>query len=109
MWKAIETRVKFTDLSDNTCAFTESPAEGMFSIYSSVIEGKERLTVANAVALTRIALHGPPPATEESAILSEEAMKNDSSQHGERFCTVMWKEGMTSNTVKKVMAKKWDW
>ena len=76
LWKAIKSRVEFTDLSDNTCAFTEARAEGIFSIYSSVIEGKERLTVCNAVALTRVSLHGPPPATEESARLSEAAMKN---------------------------------
>ena len=107
LWKAIKSRVEFTDLSD-TCAFTEAPAEGIFSIYSSVIEGKERLTVSNAVALTRVSLHGPPPATEESARLSEAAMRNYGSQHGERYCTTLWRPGMTSNVVKKVMAKKWD-
>jgi hypothetical protein len=73
-----------------------------------VIEGKERLTVSNAVALTRVSLHGPPLATEESARLSEAAMKNYGSQHGERYCTTLWRPGMTSNVVKKVMAKKWD-
>ena len=48
-----------------------APAEGIFSIYSKVIEGRESLTIENAVALTRVALHGPPPAIEESASLSK--------------------------------------
>ena len=62
-----------------------------------------------AVRLTRVALHGPPPATEESATLAKEAMENYPSTYGERFCTVQWRKGMTSNTVKKVIEKKWDW
>ena len=47
-----------------------------FSVYGNVLEGRESLTVANAVMLTRVALHGPPPATEESATLAKEAMDN---------------------------------
>ena len=98
----------FTDLSDSPCAFTEASAEGIFSIYSNVIEGRESLTVDSAVALTRVALHGPPPATEESANLSKKAMANYPSKYGERYCTVQWRQGTTSDTVKKAIAKKWD-
>ena len=109
LWKAIRKRCAFTDLSDSPCAFSEAPAEGIFSVYGYVSERRERLTVENAVRLTRLALHGPPPATEESATLAKEAMENYPSKYGERFCTVQWRKGMTSNTVKKVIEKKWDW
>ena len=78
-------------------------------MYGYVSERREGLTVENAVRLTRLALHGPPPATEESATLAKEAMENYPSKYGERFCTVQWRKGMTSNTVKKVIEKKWDW
>ena len=35
-------------------------------------EGREKLTVDNAVRLTRVVLDGPPPVTEQSANLSKE-------------------------------------
>ena len=48
----------------------------VFSVYGNVLEGRERLTVTNSVMLTRVTLHGPPSATEESATLAKEAMDN---------------------------------
>ena len=48
-----------------------------------LLEGKE--SFANAVMLTRVAFHGPPPAaTEESATLAKEAMDNYPSTYGEK-------------------------
>ena len=78
-------------------------------MYGNVIEGRETLTIDNAVRLTRVVLHGPPPATEESANLSKEALEKFPSKFGERFCTLQWRQGMTSSTVQKVLEKKWDW
>ena len=66
--KATKARGAFKDLSDTPC-FTEAPADGIFSIYSNVIQGRDGLTIENAVALTRVELHDPPLATEESASL----------------------------------------
>ena len=73
--------------------------------------GRERLNLADAVSLTRIALHGPPPATSDSAKLAENALQNYSSKYGERYCTLNWRPGpgVTSSTVKKVESKSWDW
>ena len=105
----MKARCKYTDLSDKPCAFSEAPAEGIFSVYGNVIEGREKLTIDNAVRLTRVVLHGPPPATEESANLSKEALEKFPSKFGERFCTLQWRKGMTSSTVQKVLEKKWDW
>ena len=111
LWKAVKERCKFTDISNSPCAFSEAPAQGIFSVYGHVIEGEEKLTVENCVRSTRVVLHGPPPATEESANLSKQDME-DPSRFGERFCTLQWRKGMTSpspTTVKKAMEKKWDW
>ena len=109
LWKSIGNRVQFTDLSPSPCAYTVSPADGIFSIYSRIITGRERLSIGNAVSLTRVALHGPPPATPEAAHLAKLAMTNYRSQYGERYCTIGWKPGATSTTVKRVQSKQWDW
>ena len=52
LWKAVKASCKYTDISDNPCAFSEAPAEGIFSVYGHVIEVSEKLTVDNAVRLT---------------------------------------------------------
>ena len=109
LWKFIKMRIQKTDFSDNPCAFTEAPAEGIFSIYDRIITGRESLNLGNAVSLTRIALHGPPPATPDSAKLAENAMQNYCSKYGERYCTLHWRPGVTSCTVKKIESKSWDW
>ena len=111
LWKFIKLRIEKTDFSDNPCAFTEAPAEGIFSIYDRIITGRESLNLADAVSLTRIALHGPPPVTSDSAELAENALQNYSSKYGERYCALNWRPGpgVTSSTVKKVESKSWDW
>ena len=67
---------KSTDLSEISCAYTEAPVEGICSIYNRVIIDKEILNIEHAVSLTRVAIYGPPPATQDSAFLAKEAMKN---------------------------------
>ena len=105
LWKCIKLRIEKTGFS----AFTEASTEEIFSIYDRIITGRESLNLANAVSLTRIALHGPPPATSDSAKLAENALQNYSSKYGERYCTLNWRPGVTSSTVKKVESKSWDW
>ena len=109
LWRFIQKRVVCTDLSESASAYTEAPAEGIFSIYGRVITGRESLSIDHAVALTRVSIHGPPPATQDSASFVKEAMKNYQSKFGERYCTLYWKPGVTSSTVKKVESKQWDW
>ena len=84
----IKKRVDQTDFSDNPCAFSEATAEGIFSIYDRVITGKERLNIGHAVALTRVTLHGPPPATPDSAEIAKATMAKYFSKFGERYCTI---------------------
>ena len=99
--------LEYTDLSNSPCAFSEAPAEGIFSIYERVSTGRETLT--NIVGLTRVAAHGPPCGTQAAAELSKQALSHYKSKYGERFCTQFWKPGLTSNTLSKLKAKKWDW
>ena len=98
-----------TDFSASPCAFSEAPAESIFSIYGRVTEGRESLNITNAVALTRIACHGPPVGTFEAKSLAEEALQDYPSKYGARFCTHMWFKGATSKAMKKVQNKKWEW
>ena len=93
LWKAVRERCKFTDISDSPCSFSEAPAEGIFSVYGHVLEGREKLTVENAVRLTRVVLHGPPPATSESAQISKEAM--------EKILFQVWREILYSTVEKR--------
>ena len=109
LWGGIKRRIKLTDLSDSPCAFSEAPAEGIFSIYSRVTKGRESLTIDHAVALTRVATHGPPPATKGAASLAKAAMANFKSKYGERYCTHLWQPGCTSSTIKNIKSKTWDW
>ena len=109
LWKGIKKRLKFTDLSNSPCSYSEAPAEGIFSVLSRVSNGRESATIEHLVALTRIAVHGPPASTEASAKLAEEAMKHFTSQYGERFCSKLWCPGKTSSTISTLKAKEWNW
>ena len=103
-------QVEYADLADlSSCAFSEAPAEGVFSVYACVTKGRESLTVGNAVALTRVAMHGPSPSTEAAKELARTALTNYNSHLGERFCTQTWFKGKTSKTIKKQQNKKWEW
>ena len=100
-------RIPYTDLGNSPCAYSEAPAEGIFSIYERVSTGRETLT--NIVGLTRVAAHGPPCATEAAAELSKQALSHYKSRFGERFCTRFGQPGFTSNTIKSLKDKKWNW
>ena len=107
LWEGVQTRLPYTDLSNSPCAFSEAPAEGIFSIFSRVCRGRESLTIAHATALTRIAAHGPPAATKDAAEIAKKALENYKSQFGERFCTTFWRPGSTSNVLSGLKQKKW--
>ena len=98
-----------TDMSESSCAFSEAPAESIFSIYSRINKGCKGLSIEHSESLTRIAAHGPPVGTQDAALLSSKAMENFQSVHGERFCTALWTPGTTSRTVSNLVRKKWNW
>ena len=110
LWRAISDRLNYADLDDlSSCAFSEAPAESVFSVYARVTEGRERLGIAKAIGLTRVAMQEPPPSTEAAAKLSADALSNYQSHLGERFCTQMWFKGKTSSTIKNLQKKQWKW
>ena len=71
-----------TDFSNSPCAFSEAPAESIFSTYAWVAGARESMTIDHAVALTRIACHGPSVATPEARALAEEAIEQYASIYG---------------------------
>ena len=84
-----------TNFSNSPCAFSEAPAESIFSTYTWMTGARESMTIDHAVALTRIAYHGPPVATPEARALAEEAIlvEQYASIYGPRICTHMWFKG----------------
>ena len=108
LWKSIRKRVAKTDFSNSPCAFSEAPAESIFSTYAWVTGARESMTIDHAVALTRIACHGPPVATPEARALAEEAIEHYASIYGPRFCTHMWFKGATSKVIRKIQSQKWE-
>ena len=91
------------------CAFSEAPAEGVFSVYGRVTTGRERLTLDHALSLTRISMHGPPVGTNAASELSKSALKKFNSHLGERFCTLLWFKGKKSTTISRIQNKAWSW
>ena len=75
-------------------------------MHENITNGRESLTIEHAVALACIAVHGPPPATADSAKLADAAMKNFKLELGEWFCTLLWKPDIH---LKKIQNKVWDW
>ena len=65
-------RIEYTYLSNSPCAFSEAPAQGIFSIYERVSTGRE--TLNNIVS--RVAAHGPPCGTEAAVDLSKKALNH---------------------------------
>ena len=106
LWEGVKKRLPYTDLSNSPCAFSEAPAEGIFSIFARVCRGRESLTIAHATALTRIVTHGPPAGTIDAAEIAEKALENYETKFGERFCTTFWRPGSTSNVLSGLKQKK---
>ena len=110
LWEAVDNRIQYAGLEDmSSCAFSEAPAEGVFSVYQRVTKGRESLTLAHASALTRVSMHGPPVATADSAELAKSALEHFSSHLGERFCTLFWFKEKASATINKQQKLPWNW
>ena len=109
LWTAIRSRLSYTDISESAAAYSEAPAEGIFSTYARVSTGRPCAFHDHLVELTRIAAHVHPVATPAGAELGKDSLKNLKRVYGERFCTQTWFQGKTSNTVQALKNKSWDW
>ena len=76
IWTAIRSRLSYADLSESDAAYSEAPAEGIFSTYARVSTGKPNASHDPHVAPTRIAAHGSPVATPTAAQLGKVALRN---------------------------------
>ena len=81
LWTGIKDRLQYTDLKESAAAYTEAPAEGVFSTYSRVSEDRPSATLGHLSALTRVAIHGPPPSNKDSHQLAEDALSHYKSKY----------------------------
>ena len=109
LWTAIRSRLSYTDISESAAAYSEAPAEGIFSTYARVSTGRPCASHDHLVELTRIAAHVHPVATPAGAELGKDSLKNLKRLYGERFCTQTWFQGKTFNKVQALKNKSWDW
>ena len=104
LWIGIRKRLDEADTrAMNATSFSEAPAEGVFSIWERVTAGKASLTLAHANALLRVSKEGPSAGSKAAFKLSEKALELWPTELGERFTTVNWFVGSTSNTLKKIL------
>ena len=110
LWEAVDNRIQYAGLEDmSSCAFSEAPAEGVFSVYQRVSKGRKRLTLAHASALTRVSMHGPSVITADSAEMAKAAFEHFSNHLVEIFCTLFWFKGKASATINKQQKLPWNW
>ena len=75
LWTGIRTRLDEADTRDLNCtAFSEAPAEGVFSVWERVISGRESMTLAHANALLRVSKEGPPAGSKSAYKVSKKAL-----------------------------------
>ena len=105
-WEGIQSRLDHGGLSPGVTSYSEAPAEGIFSIIESVLNGRERLSVELTEALTRIVLEGPGVATMDGYNLSKDTLKMWKSKYGERFTTEKWMKGMKDKAMVEIQEGK---
>ena len=105
LWTGIRTRLDKADTRDllNCIAFSEAPAEGIFSVWERVISGRESMTLAQANAFFRISNEGPPAGSKSAYKVSKKALDLWPSSQDERFTTKLWFPGLTEKPIRKIM------
>ena len=104
LWTGIRTRLDEADTRDLSClAFSEAPAEGLFSVWERVISGRESMTLAHANTLLRVSKENPPAGSKSAYKASKKALNLWPSSQGERFITKLWFPGLTKKPIRKIM------
>ena len=104
LWTGIKTRLDEADTRGLNCiAFSEAPAEGVFSVWERVISGRESMTLAHANALLRVSKEGPPAGSKLAYKVSKKAIDLWPSSQDERFTTKLWFSGLTEKPIRKIM------
>ena len=65
LWEGVKERLGHFDREGPT-AWSEAPAEGVFSILSYICEHKPSLKLSNITKLCRIVKEGPPPGSQRA-------------------------------------------
>ena len=104
LWLGIRTRLDIADTRDLNCtSFSEAPAEGVFSVWERVTEGRGSMTLAHCNAMLRVSKEGPPAGGATALKVSTQAVQLWPSELGERFTTMKWYLGKTSQLVSKII------
>ena len=87
LFSEIQDRLNYCDFGGTT-AWSEAPAEGIFSIWKQVITGRESLKVVHTEALCRIMHDGPYPSTNAAEELMMSASTKWPAEKGTATTTV---------------------
>ena len=100
----IADRLKFFDRHGPT-AWSEAPAEGVFSILGRIVETKPSLKVSHITKLCRVVREGPSPASKDAINITKTSIDKWPGKFGRgtRFTTNKYIKGMTSSTVASVL------
>ena len=104
LWTGISTRLDEAGARDLNCTiFSEAPVEGVFSVWETVISGRDSMTLGQTNALLRVSKEGPPAGSKSPYKVSQKALELWPSSQGERFTKKLWLRGLTEKPVRKIM------
>lgn len=102
LWLGISERLKHFD-SDGSTAWSEAPAEGIFSIMQNICDHKNSIKLSNLTKLCRIIKEGPPPGSQPASWIIQNSIEKWPSIHGPRFTSNNFIKRTTSASVAKVL------
>ena len=104
LWNGILKRLQHFD-SGGTTAWSEAPAEGIFSILQNICDHKSSIKLSNLTKLCRIVKEGPPPGSKDASYMTKQSINKWPSVYGARFTTSDFMKGTTSPTEAAILNK----
>ena len=101
LFAEIADRMEHSD-KDGTTAWSEAPAESIFSVFKMVLQGRQSLSVGHTVALCRLVTNGPDPATVEAEELMKTAADEYPARNGLEFTTQSWQIRFISKLISQL-------
>ena len=86
LWRGIQERLTHFD-ADGTTAWSEAPAEGIFSILQTIVDHKTAIQLKNLTKLCRIIKEGPKPGSKHAEDITTLSMSKWPSKWGPKFRT----------------------
>ena len=95
-------RLKHFDF-DGSKAWSEAPAEGIFSIMQNICDHKNSIKLSNLTKLCRIIKEGPPPGSQLASWIIQNSIDKWPSIHGPRFTSNNFIKRTTSAAVVNIL------